>query len=386
VPYPFDNDDPLAYLHHQCLAELLDPITKARLAPFAQPGAKCLEVGAGGGSIARWLAARVGERGHVIALDLKPNHIPKGPTITVKAHDLNGDERLPNGPFDLVHARLILSHLPKRREILAKLVDRLAPNGVLVVGDWRGTNPDPIVIAPSDEAGELYRRYEWTVREQVSGMDGDWATGTYLAMRGAGLADVHTTVTAEYWRGGGIGLQLVQTLRQELEKPLLAAGLTEDELEELGHLLDDPSFVVHGHPLYYTSGRKVLTRHLVQEAEHGPQLAAAVRHRDVEPDDERFTARLAQRPREAGLVVVRVDRSVQREREVRELRLHRPDRRVDGVPADGVGHRVGVGPVLRPQLGQGAPAGRRVPLVPRVDVPLSDVLEIRHDPTFAANG
>src|SRR5690349_15734224 len=261
MPYPLDNDGPLAYRHHRCLAELLDAVSRARLAPFVKAGARCLEVGAGGGSVARWLASQVGERGHVTALDLKPNHIPTGPSITVLAHDLNGDERLPTGPYDLIHARLVLSYLPKRREILRKLVDRLAPDGVIVVGDWSAIMPDPIVIAPSHDAGELYRRYRWTLGEQVFaawGTDGDWASGTYLAMRGEGLADVHTTVTAEYWRGGGTGLELEHTMLLELEKPLLAAGLTEDELEELGRLLDDPSLVVHGRPLYYTSGHNVL--------------------------------------------------------------------------------------------------------------------------------
>lgn len=387
MPYPLDNDGPLAYRHHAYLADLLDAVSQARLATFVKPGAKCLEVGAGGGSVARWLAAQVGERGHVTALDLKPNHIPAGPSITVLPHDLNSDERLPKGPYDLIHARLVLSHLPKRREILRRLVERLAPDGVIVVGDWSAIMPDPVIIAPSHDAGELYRRYQWTLGEQVFatwGTDGDWASGTYLAMRGEGLADVHTTVTAEYWRGGGTGLQLMHTMLQELEKPLLAAGLTENELEELGRLLDDPSLVVHGHPLYYTSGRKMLARHLVQEAEHGAQLSVAVGHGDVEPDDEWFAARLAQRPPEPGLVVVRVDRAGQREREARELLLGRPDGRVDGVAALGDGEWVDVRRVLRPQVGQRAPAGRAVALVPRRDVPLSDVLEIRHGPTMAA--
>src|SRR4051812_791969 len=115
MPYPLDNDDRLAYQHHRLLAELLDPVSQARLAPFVAPGAQCLEVGAGGGSIARWLVAQVGERGHVTALDLKPNHIPTQPGISVLAHDLNGEERLPAGPFDVIHARLVLSHLPNRR-------------------------------------------------------------------------------------------------------------------------------------------------------------------------------------------------------------------------------------------------------------------------------
>jgi hypothetical protein len=326
--------------------------------------------------------------------------------------------------------------------ILRRLVERLAPDGVIVVGDWSTIMPDPVVIAPSHDAGELYRRYQWTLGEQVFaawGTDGDWASGTYLAMRGEGLADVHTTVTAEYWRGGGTGLELEQTMLQELEKPLLAAGLTEDELEELGRLLDDPSLVVHGRPLYYTSGHNVLApvwkgraglqraqtttggvavpfgyntgirtkrrlagppfgrrlgstplskqalaRHLVQEAEHAAQLAVAVGHGDVEPDDQWFGARLAQRPPEPGLIVVRVDGAVQGEREAGELLLDRPDGRVDGVAALGDRERVDVRAVLRPQFGQRPPAGRRVPLVPRRDVPLSDVLEIRHGSTMAA--
>jgi SAM-dependent methyltransferase len=369
MPYPLDNDGPLACRHHRCLAELLDAASQVRLAPFVKPGAKCLEIRTGGGSVARWLASQVGERGHVTALDL------------------NSVERLPTGPYDLIHARLVLSHLPKRREILRRLVDRLAPDGVIVVGDWSAIMPDPIVIAPSHDAGELYRRYRWTLGEQVLaawGTDGDWASGTYLAMRGEGLADVHTTVTAEYWRGGGTGLELEHTMLLELEKPLLAAGLTEDELEELGRLLEDPSLVVHGRPLYYTSGRNVLARHLVQEAEHAAQLAVGVGHGDVEPDNQWFGARLAQRPAEPGLVVVRVDGTVEREREARELLLDRPDGGVDRVAALGDGERVDVRPVLRPQVGQRPPAGRAVPLVPRRDVPLSDVLEIRHGPTMAA--
>jgi hypothetical protein len=231
---------------HGYLTELLDAISQARLAPFVKPGARCLEVGAGG-SIARWLAAQVGERGHVTSI------VPVN-------HDLDGDGRLPAGPFDVIHARLVLGDLPKRRQIMHKLVARLAPLGVLVVGDWRTRITDPVVLAPSDEDAELYRRYQWTLAEQVLaqwGTDNDWAATTYLAMRGEGLADVHTTVTAEYWRGGGTGLALVQTMLHELEEPLLAAGLTPDELEALDRLLGEPCFVVHGHPLYYTSGRKM---------------------------------------------------------------------------------------------------------------------------------
>jgi SAM-dependent methyltransferase len=260
TPYPLDNDDPKAYHHHKYLAELLDPISRRRLGETARPmGAQCLEVGAGGGSIARWLAAHVGRRGHVTALDLKPQHIPPTPGVTIVAHDLNGTEPMPPGPFDIIHARLVLSHLPERRSILRRLIDRLAIDGIILIGDWRSTNPDPVVAAPSREAAELYRRYQRTVGEHVFakwGTDREWAAATFLAMRQAGLTDIRTTIDAEYWVGGETGCRLVATLLEELRAPLLAAGLSPDELDAVAALCDDPRLVIHGHPLYYTSARK----------------------------------------------------------------------------------------------------------------------------------
>jgi hypothetical protein len=75
-------------------------------------------------------------------------------------------------------------------------------------------------------------------------------------MREAGLTDIRTTVDAEYWIGGGTGCRLIATVIQEVRTPLLAAGLTAAELDELAELLTDPALVIHGHPLYYTSARR----------------------------------------------------------------------------------------------------------------------------------
>ena len=49
---------------------LWDPGTEAVLAPYVGPGDRVLEAGAGGGSVVTWLAARVGDSGHVLAVDL----------------------------------------------------------------------------------------------------------------------------------------------------------------------------------------------------------------------------------------------------------------------------------------------------------------------------
>ena len=58
--YVFDNASVHAVEQHRCLAEFLDPVTTTELAATGvTDGWRCLEVGAGGGSIARWLAGRV---------------------------------------------------------------------------------------------------------------------------------------------------------------------------------------------------------------------------------------------------------------------------------------------------------------------------------------
>ncbi|MGE5286554.1 MAG: hypothetical protein ACM3ML_04990 [Micromonosporaceae bacterium] len=54
-------------------AEHLDPITKRRIGRLSRaPGTRCLEIGGGRGSVARWLCECTGPAGRVTATDLGP--------------------------------------------------------------------------------------------------------------------------------------------------------------------------------------------------------------------------------------------------------------------------------------------------------------------------
>ena len=57
------------------------------------PGWRCLEVGAGAGSIAGWLADRVGPSGQVIATDLDTRFLEQQarPNLEVRRHDVVRD-------------------------------------------------------------------------------------------------------------------------------------------------------------------------------------------------------------------------------------------------------------------------------------------------------
>jgi len=71
-----------------------------------------LPVGAGAGSVARWLADVVGPGGEVVATDVSTIHLDgfERPNLEVREHDILVDP-LPEGRFDLIHARLLVEHL-----------------------------------------------------------------------------------------------------------------------------------------------------------------------------------------------------------------------------------------------------------------------------------
>ncbi|HEX2296639.1 MAG TPA: methyltransferase [Actinomycetota bacterium] len=133
--YDPSSEDELTRLRK--LEELNDPATIAHLeAAGVSHGWRCLEVGGGAGSIARWLCERVGPEGRVVATDLDVRFLEQidAPNLEVRRHDVLEDE-LEREAYDLVHSRFLLEHLARYREALAKMVDALAPGGWIVVED-----------------------------------------------------------------------------------------------------------------------------------------------------------------------------------------------------------------------------------------------------------
>ena len=145
--YLLDNAAPEAHTRLSALAELFDSGTERHLENCGiSPGWRCLEIGAGGGSIARWMADCVGSTGHVIATDIDPRHLHamNDARIEIWQHDLAVDS-LPVSSFDLVHARLVLVHLPQRDDVLERMIRALKPGGCLLVEEFDSFSmpPDP---------------------------------------------------------------------------------------------------------------------------------------------------------------------------------------------------------------------------------------------------
>ena len=100
-------------------------------------GSYCLEVGAGNGSIAQYMAKRSGADGKVWAVDIDLRFMdtlisdpPKG--LQVLKRDVLKDD-LPDKYFDIAHARAVLEHLSDPQKALQRMRASLKPGGWLVI-------------------------------------------------------------------------------------------------------------------------------------------------------------------------------------------------------------------------------------------------------------
>ncbi len=132
------------------LEQIEDPGTIRHLQTLGvTEGWQCLEIGAGGGSIADWLCKRVGSGGHVTATDLETKFLMAldHANLEILRHDIVNDD-LPEAAFDLVHERAVLTHIPERdaRRLAALRGGRLLPIRFDLRGrasPWDGNDPIP---------------------------------------------------------------------------------------------------------------------------------------------------------------------------------------------------------------------------------------------------
>ena len=123
-------------------------------------GASCLDAGCGPGETMRAMAERVGPTGRVVGIDRDTSlgglavemlHGEGHRQCSFREHDFSQAETVPGGPFDLVHARLLLFHLPQRVDALGRLWEAVAPGGHLIIQDYDfrsiGAVPDLASIA-----------------------------------------------------------------------------------------------------------------------------------------------------------------------------------------------------------------------------------------------
>jgi 2-polyprenyl-3-methyl-5-hydroxy-6-metoxy-1,4-benzoquinol methylase len=245
--YIFDNAWTEERRRLAALEAVFDPGTWRLLeARGVGPGWRCLEVGAGGGSIAKWLCGRVGPAGRVVATDLDTRFLDAidRPNLEVRRHDL-ASEALPAAEFDLIHTRMVLQHLPDKPAALARLVAALRPGGWLVVEDmdFASAVADPAI---GTAAAALFARMMDSSARSAATTSSDLMHGRRLfgLLTAAGLNQVGAEGRSFMWQGGSPGATAWRLSVAQKRAHFVELGLlTDAELDEGLALLADPSFV-----------------------------------------------------------------------------------------------------------------------------------------------
>jgi SAM-dependent methyltransferase len=208
-------------------------------------GWRCLEVAGGGGSVAEWLVRRVGSSGHVVATDLEPRFLAaiEAPNLEVRQHNILIDD-LERDAFDLVHARLLLEHLPEPLRALRQMIAALKPDGWLLVEDfdYRYLAPDP---AASTSDAEFYTGFVGALLQWFTtrGIDLDCGRRLFGWLRDLGLEQVNAEGRVLEIRGGFPYAISVKLAFEQMRAPFVASGLaSDDEVDRFVALLDKPDF------------------------------------------------------------------------------------------------------------------------------------------------
>ena len=240
------------------LEAVFDPVTRGHLTRLGLAhGARCLEVGAGSGSIARWMADQVGRAGYVLAADLDPRWCrPDGRTqLDVQALDLVADP-IPPGPWDVIHERLVLQHLPERLVVLARLVDELAPGGVILVEDL-----DTGEVRTVDREGpdhELIVRMARAFNQLLATRGGvsDFAANALRTLRGLGLEDTGASGHVAIDHGGAGWATVQEANARQVRAGLHDQGISAGDIDRYLAVLADPDTIVGSSVLVSAWGRR----------------------------------------------------------------------------------------------------------------------------------
>ena len=261
--YLLDNANAKAGTRMEVLARLYDPTSRRILeATGIAAGWRCLEVGGGGGSLARWMAERVGAQGHVLCTDLDTRIIERGHAdaagnFEVMRHDIARDP-LPAQAFELAHARLVMIHVPQRELALQKMAQSLKPGGWLVIEDFDSASIQPDAYVNRFETplptSEAVRRY--LTRHQ----DGYYGRRLHGRFRELGLVDVFAEGRMVMFDRNNGGADLMRVNFEQIGADVIAAGLiTREQIDRDLATLERDDFAIPSPIMWSVGGRQPVT-------------------------------------------------------------------------------------------------------------------------------
>jgi SAM-dependent methyltransferase len=227
-------------------------------------GWRCLEIGAGEGSIAAWMAATVGREGMVVATDLNTRPLAeltnRFANVTVREEDvaIAVSPCSADRGFDVAHARLVLGHIRARQQALRNIVGRLRPGGWLLVEDtdfiWLQAGEQPIFPESRREPYfEVWRAVASHMHER--GYDLHWGRNVSAALCLAGLEDVGGEAALPIG-SRALALAMAMTIERFGDAVVSSGAVTITELQTCLADLRAPDTIFTGSPTFSVWGRR----------------------------------------------------------------------------------------------------------------------------------
>ncbi|NJN87130.1 MAG: methyltransferase domain-containing protein [Leptolyngbyaceae cyanobacterium SL_7_1] len=244
----------------QTIERVFDPASRRRIATTGITNQwRCLEVGAGAGSIAQWMAEQVGEHGKVVAIDVNTRFLTAVNAPNLEVHEADIRTFTSPEPFDLIHARYVLIHNADFRVALTNMLTLLKPGGWLVL-------EEPDFSAARAIVGEVeicaaVDRVNQSILQLFADRAMDGALGVklpaILQSLGVELAIVEDEA---HLCAGGAGVATVMKLStlQLAEKYMATGKTTAPDIQAYCQFADDPQ----AWGIYYATigaiGRKIV--------------------------------------------------------------------------------------------------------------------------------
>jgi SAM-dependent methyltransferase len=202
-----------------------DDITMARLRALGVgPGWRCLDVGAGTGTVSRRLLDEAGVDS-VLAVDRDVRFLSERAVPGLEV--LEADVTAPNpvsDRFRLVHARFVLMHLPEHERLVTALAERVEPGGVLVLSDAVDLTSDRTPGTPYTAV----MRAMWQGLRATIGTDVSWVPSYPQLLRGAGLVPVAAEIHVPPLLPGSPISRFWADTWERSRAAMLATGLVDD--------------------------------------------------------------------------------------------------------------------------------------------------------------
>jgi len=219
------------------LSRVMEPVTGGLLSRIdMRPGARCLDVGCGGGDVSLQLASLVGDGGEVVGVDMDPSKLDfarqeaaEAGVDNVDYRELRVEDLDEHEAFDLAYARFLLTHLPDAEEGLRGMIAATRPGGTVVVEDVDMTGR---FCHPPSPAFDRYEELYCTTA-RARGGDPDIGRRLPLMFLDTGLVNIGVRIEQPLGFDRDIKLMTPLTLETVADAIVAESLATQEEIDAL---------------------------------------------------------------------------------------------------------------------------------------------------------